>query len=67
METTDRTQCNWKDGLRAMSKKRKARKIRWSDEQMRQIMELRRSSGSAKHRNKKKYSRRTKFNRGEND
>lgn len=49
--------------------KKKGRRVKpvWSNEQMRQIMELRRSSGSAKHRNKKKYSRRTKFNRGEND
>ena len=47
-----------------MSKKKRLQKTAWSLEQMRQIMELRRSNGSAKHRNKKKYNRRDKFNKG---
>jgi hypothetical protein len=32
-------------------------KIKMSDEQMRQLLDLRRSSAASKHRNKKKYNR----------
>lgn len=34
-----------------------AYKIKMTDEQMRQLLDLRRSSAASKHRNKKKYNR----------
>lgn len=35
-------------------------KIKMSPEELRQLLELRRSSASSKHRNKKKYTRKAK-------
>jgi len=35
-------------------------KIKMSDEELRQLLELRRSSAASKHRNKKKYRRKEK-------
>lgn len=46
-----------------MGKKKRKRPFEWTPEKMREIMELRRSNASQKHRNKKVYKRRGKFNR----